>query len=226
MIVLEQVEKKYHRGKENEVTALTEINLTIEEGEMVVVTGSSGSGKSTLLHIMGGIDVADQGTYTLFGNKMEKKKEKELARLRNEMFGFVLQNYGLLEYRSVYDNLMVPTLMNKNIKKGQVKKRCKEVLEQVGMGQYLNRKVKELSGGQKQRVAVARALMNQPKIIFADEPTGALDSKNSIMLMEELKKLHEEGKTIVMVTHNEALLPYFKRKIVLKDGKIIQNKEL
>lgn len=224
MILLKNMEKKYDKGKANEVIALSDIHLQIKQGEMIAITGSSGSGKSTLLHMIGCIDVPDQGEYQLFGELVQQKKDKELARLRNHVFGFVLQNYGLIEYRTVYDNLIVPTLFHKEIKAFKIKKRCKEVLKQMGMESFLYRRVSELSGGEKQRIAVCRALMNSPDIILADEPTGALDSKNSIMLMEEFKKLNELGKTIIMVTHNNQLLNYFDRSIVLEDGRIINQK--
>lgn len=222
IIKLQHISKVYYQGAKNEVPALTDINLEISEGELVALIGKSGAGKSTLLHILGCLSIPTTGLYTFHGNIIDTKNQKELARLRNLEIGTVLQDFGLIEYRNVMDNVSIPLLFNPAIPKKIVRNLCIEALEKVDMAQYLNRPVWTLSGGEKQRIAIARALVNHPKVIFADEPTGSLDYYNTKVIMEIFHKLHEEHHTIVLVTHDMDIAKQCKRTVTVMDGKIVK----
>lgn len=201
------------------ITALDSVNLEINQGEFVAITGKSGSGKSTLMHILGLLDSPTSGEVILNGKNTDKYTEKELARLRNKEIGFVFQSFNLLQRTSALENVILP-LKYSDIPKDKWTKKATEMLKLVGLEDRMKNKSNELSGGQKQRVAIARALVNEPSIIFADEPTGNLDSKTGDEIVGLFTELNSQGKTIILVTHDEDLANVAKRKIVLVDGKI------
>ncbi len=184
MIELKYVTKSYYKGTSAQINALRNVSLRINKGEMVAVIGASGSGKSTLLNIMGCLDVPDEGECYLNGKQVNNLSQGKLSEIRNKQIGFVLQDFGLMLDRTVYRNLSYPLIFNSNIKSKQFKELSKKALESVGLSSRVNSKCIELSGGQKQRVAIARAIINDPDIILADEPTGALDTKTSQEIME------------------------------------------
>lgn len=221
-IELENIQKKYNIGKQSEVHALKGIDLRVEKGEMVSVMGVSGSGKSTLLHIIGCLDRSTSGIYLLEGEKVEIKSNSELAFIRNKKIGFVLQEFGLLLNRTVYDNVSIPLLFAA-ISFRHINKTVKSILEQLGIDDLIKRKVEQLSGGQKQRVAIARALVNNPDIILADEPSGSLDSGTMNEIMALFKDVNKSGKTVIIVTHDEQVSTFCSRNITIKDGKIQDN---
>ena len=225
MIKLENIGKKYVLSKDNCVTALDNISLEIEEGEFVAIVGKSGSGKSTLLNIMSCLDKEIQGQYILDDININKKKSKELAKIRNKYFGFIFQNFNLLQKLTAYENIEIP-LIYKRVPRKNRRKLIEEYAEKVGILDRLDHKPNELSGGQQQRVAIARALVTNPKIIMADEPTGALDEATGIQIMNILEELNQEGKTILLITHDMDLANRAKRKIVLSDGKIISDSKV
>ncbi len=219
MIRMENIVKIYNKGKKNEFLALDNINLEIEKGEMAAIVGKSGAGKSTLLHILSCMDRCDGGIYYLDGIEIGKFTEKQSARMRNEKIGIVMQDFALIENFTVYENVVLP--LEIAVRKKQSKKqRVLDVLKTVSMENYLNSKIGELSGGQKQRVAIARAIVNDPDIIFADEPTGALDSENTESIMQLFNYLNEKGKTVVLVTHDSYVSKQCKKIIEINDGKI------
>ena len=213
------VSKYYDLGDER-ITALNDVSLDVYPGEFVAIVGKSGSGKSTLMHILGLLDSPSSGTVILNGVDVTKYKEKDLARMRNKEIGFVFQFFNLLPRTTTTDNVMLP-LKYSTTPRSEWKKRATDMLVKVGLENRLNNKSNELSGGQKQRVAIARALVNEPSIIFADEPTGNLDSKTGDEIVKFFKELNEQGKTIILVTHDDDLAKVAKRQIVLKDGQII-----
>ncbi len=220
LIKLENINKIYeNEGVKTHV--LKNINLEIYPGEFVAIMGPSGSGKTTLMNIMGLLDRPTSGKYYLKGKEVSKLSDNELSKLRNENIGFVFQAFFLIPYLNVLDNVLLPMLYSS--KKLPFEKRALELLEKLGLKDRINFKPNQLSGGQKQRVAIARALLNDPEIILADEPTGQLDSKSSKAVMEIFKKLNKEGKTIILVTHDPFTASYAKRKIYLKDGKIVDS---
>ncbi len=225
MIRLIDVEKKYNEGQPNEVHALRGINLTIEQGEMIAIMGPSGSGKSTLLNIIGCMDTLTSGNYKLDDLWIEKQSQNKLAALRNKKFGFVLQDFGLLTDRSVEENIIVPLLFSKESLKKSTK-RIKPILESLGISELAKRQANQLSGGQSQRVAIARALVNEPDIILADEPTGALDTRTSSEVVEIFKQLNDQGKTIIIVTHNPGVAKACHKTYIIKDGMISREEEL
>ncbi|MDF3819738.1 ABC transporter permease [Leptospira sp. 96542] len=220
-IQLEQLSKFYKIGKER-FQVLKNISLTIHEGEFVAIMGASGSGKSTLLQILGLLDDADTGSYHLFGVNTRNQTNDFLADLRGTTIGFIFQQFHLLQKTNALNNVLLPTLYSLVNEPIQT---AKQLLEKVGLASRLEHAPNELSGGQQQRVAIARSLMNDPKIIFADEPTGNLDSKSKIDIMSELIRLHEEGRTIVMVTHEPEMAKYCERIIQFSDGEIISDKK-
>lgn len=221
MIEVKDIVKIYNKGQGNEFCALHEVSLKIEEQEMVAIVGKSGAGKSSLLHILGCIDSYDSGEYKLNGIIIKDLKDKELAKIRNEMIGIVMQDYALVEDLSVIENVLLPLDFSKTKIKNK-RERAKEVLEAVEMTDFINNPVKNLSGGQKQRVAIARAVVNKPKVLLADEPTGALDTKTSSEIMDLFKKLNQEGMTIVIITHDLYVADFCHRKVMIRDGKIVE----
>ena len=216
MIRMNKVTKEYGKH-ENCIRALSEIDFKVNRGEFVAITGSSGSGKTTLLNILGCMDRLTSGSYMING----RETASEQAKIRNQTFGFVMQNYALIDHFSVYKNVELPLKYARKIKSRET--RISELLKALNIEDKKNQITNSLSGGQKQRVAIARALVNDAEIILADEPTGALDTKNGIQVMEILSGLHRQGKTIIMVTHNPELLGYCSRTVKIEDGKIISD---
>ncbi|MCC0629505.1 MULTISPECIES: ABC transporter ATP-binding protein [unclassified Clostridioides] len=217
LIKLENIQKYYKVGKD-ELHVLKSLNLEIESGEFVMIMGKSGSGKTTLLNILGFLDVFDKGRYIFDGTNVTNLSENERSVFRNINIGFVFQQFNLIETLNVYQNVELPLIYNKTLKKSDREKIVKDKLDSVGLLDKLKQKPLQLSGGQQQRVAIARCLANDPQIIFADEPTGALDSETSREIMELLTKLNKQGKTIIMVTHDQDLTKYATKVIRLKDG--------
>lgn len=222
MMKLSDIKKVYGSGS-LQVSVLHGIDLEIADGEFVAIMGPSGSGKSTLMNIIGFLDNSTAGTYELNGEEIGTVKESKLAKLRNEHIGFVFQQFFLLPRLNALKNVESP-LSYANVPKRVRTERAKEMLEKVGLADRMTHLPNELSGGQKQRVAIARALVNDPTIILADEPTGALDSKTSAQIMDLLVELNTEGKTVIIVTHEEEIAAYADRIITLKDGLIIDDR--
>ena len=219
MLKLTNIIKKYNEGKPNEVEALRGVDLTVEKGEMIAIMGPSGSGKSTLLNIIGCMDTLTSGSYLCDGEEVASLSQKKLAALRNKKFGFVLQDFGLLADRSVEENVMVPLLFSKESLKSSTK-RIKPILENLGIADLAKRRANQLSGGQAQRVAIARALVNEPDVILADEPTGALDTHTSEDVVNIFKTLNQQGKTIIIVTHNPEVAKACDKTYIIRDGLI------
>ena len=214
---------KIFRTEEVETKALSEISLTINQGDFVSIMGPSGSGKSTLLNIIGLLDSASGGSYELLGQEMIGLKEKFKSKARKENIGFIFQNFNLIDELSVFDNIELPLIYN-NVPSSERKKKVEEISKILGISHRLKHYPQQLSGGQQQRVAVARALINDPAIILADEPTGNLDSKNGNEVMELLTDLHASGATILMVTHSDYDASFSQRTILMKDGVILSEK--
>lgn len=221
MLDLRNIHKSFFIGTPNEFEVLHGINLNVNEGEFVSIVGQSGSGKSTLMNIIGALDRPTDGEYTLDGIDIQKAKDQELSHLRNKKIGFVFQTYNLIARTSALKNVELP-MMYAGVGKIERTKRAKQLLEEVGMADRMHHKPDELSGGQKQRVAIARAMANDPAIILADEPTGALDSATGRLIMDIFHRLHEEqGKTIILITHSPELSQETQRILTLKDGTFI-----
>jgi len=223
MIEIKNLHKSYPMGKES-LHVLKGLDLHIKEGEFVSIMGSSGSGKSTLLNIVGLLDVHDDGEYYLNGDLIEKLNEKKAAVLRNKFLGFVFQSFNLITYKTALENVAMP-LYYKGVNRKERQKIALEYLEKVGLKEWANHLPSELSGGQKQRVAIARALVTKPKVILADEPTGALDSTTSHSVMEMLKEINAEGMTVFVITHEEEIAAETDRIVRLKDGVIISDEK-
>lgn len=221
MIEIKDLHKSYKIGK-NSLHVLKGINFSVKEGELVSIMGSSGSGKSTLLNILGILDEADQGTYHLDGVPIKNLNEKIAANYRNKFLGFIFQSFNLINYKSAIDNVALP-LLYQGMNRKDRNERSMAYLEKVGLADWAKHKPNELSGGQKQRVAIARALASDPKVLLADELTGALDTKTSYEIMDLIQGINDEGKTILVVTHEEDIAHMTKRIVNLKDGIIIDD---
>lgn len=219
LIELKDVYKIYHMGDED-VHALDGVSLTIDKGEFVAIVGQSGSGKSTAMNIIGCLDVPTHGTYRLNGRDVGKMNRNELAAIRNEMLGFIFQQYNLLPRLNLMENVEVP-LVYAGIGRAERHARAKEVLEQVGLGDKLRNRPNQLSGGQQQRVSIARALVRNPAVILADEPTGALDSHTGREVLGMLQQMHDEGHTVVLITHDNSIAVQADRIIRLEDGRVV-----
>ena len=221
VIRMENIVKTYYLGKPNELEILHGINLTVNKGEFVSIVGESGSGKSTLMNIIGVLDRQTQGDYYLEGQDVNGMSDEVRSAIRNRRIGFVFQNFNLLPRANALKNVMVPLLYGEEHSKNG-KEHAMEMLKMVGMEERADHRPNELSGGQKQRVAIARAMINDPAIILADEPTGALASKTGHMVMDLFHKLHEEqGQTIVLITHSQELAQETERIVTLLDGQIV-----
>ena len=211
---------KYYQMGDTTVKAADHISMKIEKGEFVAIVGQSGSGKSTCMNIIGCLDVPTQGTYLLNGRDVGKMNRNELAAIRNEMLGFIFQQYNLLPKLNLMENVEVP-LVYAGVSRAERHKRAKEVLEKVGLGDKLKNKPNQLSGGQQQRVSIARALVRNPPLILADEPTGALDSNTGREVLGMLQELHNEGHTVVLITHDNSIAVQAERIIRLEDGRVV-----
>ncbi|MDR6845655.1 ABC transporter ATP-binding protein [Flavobacterium granuli] len=222
MIQIKNLSKVF-RTEEVETMALSEVSLTINQGDFVSIMGPSGSGKSTLLNIVGLLDSATGGSYQLLNQEMIGLKEKEKSKARKENIGFIFQNFNLIDELSVYDNIELPLIYNK-VPSSDRKKKVEAIADRLGISHRLKHYPQQLSGGQQQRVAVARALINDPKIILADEPTGNLDSKSGNEVMELLTDLHANGATILMVTHSDYDASFSQKTVHMKDGVILSEK--
>jgi putative ABC transport system ATP-binding protein len=218
MINIQEVTKRYEMGS-NIVMALDGISLDIHEGEFVAIVGPSGSGKSTLMNIIGCLDIVTSGTYVLNQIPIQEYDQDELADIRNQQIGFIFQQFNLLPSFTAIENVMMPMTYAKVAKK-QRELKAAELLQTVGLGDRMDHKPTELSGGQQQRVSIARALANDPAIILADEPTGALDSKTGKEVLTLLKSLNSNGKTVIVITHDHEVAGFANRVITLKDGKV------
>jgi putative ABC transport system ATP-binding protein len=209
----------------NSLHVLKGINFEVEEGELVAIMGSSGSGKSTLLNILGMLDNADEGEYILDQVPIENLDETKAANYRNKFLGFVFQSFNLINYKTALENVSLP-LYYQGVKRKERQEVALDYLNRVGLKPWANHLPSELSGGQKQRVAIARAMASKPKVLLADEPTGALDTKTSYEVMELIQKINEEGKTILVVTHEPDIAHMCKRIVMLKDGVIVEDKKV
>lgn len=221
MIKIENLHKSYRTGSTS-LHVLKGLNLEIAEGELVSIMGSSGSGKSTLLNILGILDEADEGSYLLDGVPIKNLSEKKAAQYRNKFLGFIFQSFNLIGYKTALDNVALP-LYYQGMKRNERLDRAMNYLEKVGLADWANHLPNQLSGGQKQRIAIARALASSPKVLLADEPTGALDTKTSYEIMNLIQEINDEGKTILVVTHEEDIADMTKRIVNLRDGVIIND---
>lgn len=220
MLKIENLTKTYNYKKSNAFTALKDVSLEVEDGEMLAIIGKSGAGKSTLLHIIGCIDKFEKGSYIIDGTDVHSLSDNELAKIRNEKVGIVMQDFALIDEYSVIENVMIPLNFSKK-KLGKPKELAMKALERVGIANLAKKPVSKLSGGQKQRAAIARAIVNDPSFILADEPTGALDTKTSSEIMELFTELNKSGKTVIIITHDLTVADKCKRKIEISDGRII-----
>ncbi|EGR1044087.1 TPA: ABC transporter ATP-binding protein [Vibrio cholerae] len=221
LVELQQICKHYTSGQ-NVVKALDGVDLTIRHGEFLAILGPSGSGKSTLMNVLGCLDKPTAGRYQLDGHPVDSLSTRQLAAIRNQKIGFVFQSFNLLEYASALDNVALP-LVYAGVKAKDRRRRATELLTRVGLADRLDHKPNQLSGGQKQRVAIARALINQPQILLADEPTGALDSKSGAEIEALFNELHREGRTIIVVTHDNELAKRTKRIVTIRDGQVVSD---
>jgi putative ABC transport system ATP-binding protein len=227
LIKTENLCKVFSRGDE-EIRAIRDLNLSIESGEFISITGSSGSGKSTLLYILGLLDKPTSGRYYLQDNSVENLSDTQRAQLRNKFMGFVFQSFHLLPRATALRNVMMPLVYSTGtsgvLSEAAQRARATEALELVGLGDRMNHRPNELSGGQRQRVAIARAVVNNPKLIFADEPTGNLDSKSGRDILALFERLHAQGVTVLMVTHDPSIAERAHRQLVLKDGALAEDR--
>ena len=224
MINIKDLHKSYKMGS-NSLHVLKGINFSVSEGELVAIMGSSGSGKSTLLNIIGMLDNYDKGSYELDNILIKDLDETKAANYRNKFLGFVFQSFNLINYKSAVDNVILP-LYYQGIKRKEREKTALDYLDNVGLKNWASHLPSELSGGQKQRVAIARAMVSKPKVLLADEPTGALDSNTSSDVMSLIQKINNSGKTILVVTHEEDIAKMCKRIVKLKDGVIVEDKKI
>ena len=224
MINIKDLHKSYKMGS-NSLHVLKGINFSVSEGELVAIMGSSGSGKSTLLNIIGMLDNYDKGSYELDNILIKDLNETKAANYRNKFLGFVFQSFNLINYKSAVDNVILP-LYYQGIKRKEREKTALDYLDNVGLKNWASHLPSELSGGQKQRVAIARAMVSKPKVLLADEPTGALDSNTSTEVMSLIQKINNSGKTILVVTHEEDIAKMCKRIVKLKDGVIVEDKKI
>ena len=224
MINIKDLHKSYNMGS-NSLHVLKGINFSVSEGELVAIMGSSGSGKSTLLNIIGMLDNYDKGSYKLDNILIKDLNETKAANYRNKFLGFVFQSFNLINYKSAVDNVILP-LYYQGIKRKEREKTALDYLDNVGLKNWASHLPSELSGGQKQRVAIARAMVSKPKVLLADEPTGALDSSTSSDVMSIIQKINNSGKTILVVTHEEDIAKMCKRIVKLKDGVIVEDKKI
>lgn len=222
IIEMNDIIKRYYIGMPNELQILNGISINVKEGEFVSIVGASGSGKSTLMNIIGALDRATEGTYHLNGNDINSLSDKELSRIRNAEIGFVFQTFNLIPRTTALKNVELPMLYA-GVSRKERRDRAMELLKLVEMEERCTHQPNELSGGQKQRVAIARALSNNPSIILADEPTGALDTKTGHMVMDIFHKLHQAGKTIVLITHSPELASETQRIVTISDGSVISD---
>jgi putative ABC transport system ATP-binding protein len=227
LIDLKNIHKHFIMGEEN-IHALNDVNLSIHEGEFTSIVGTSGSGKSTLMNIIGLLDLPDSGDYILDGNNATLMSDDDLSRYRNQKIGFVFQSFNLLPKATALKNVEMPmqyaSAYNKNLTDDIIRKMALETLEKVGLGSRVNHLPNELSGGQRQRVAIARALVNNPKLLLADEPTGALDSKTTEEILQLFEELNRQGVTVVIVTHENHVALRCRRLLRMSDGKISEEK--
>ena len=224
MIRIKNLHKSYEMGS-NSLHVLKGIDFNVSEGELVAIMGSSGSGKSTLLNIIGMLDNYDMGSYELDNILIKNLDETKAANYRNKFLGFVFQSFNLINYKSAVENVVLP-LYYQGIKRKEREKIALEYLDNVGLKNWASHLPSELSGGQKQRVAIARAMVSKPKVLLADEPTGALDSKTSSEVMSLIQEINNSGKTILVVTHEEDIAKMCKRIVRLKDGVIVEDKKI
>ena len=222
MIEIKNLYKTYNYGKPNAFEALKDVSLTINDGEMVAIIGKSGAGKSTLMHILGCIDDFEKGQYIFTGKDISKVNEKKSAAIRNSEIGIVLQEFALMEQYTVVENVIMPLFFTpKSGRRSEKEKRALEILKRLEMDEYAHKKVNKLSGGQKQRVAIARAMINNPSVLLADEPTGALDVKTTDEIMKVFRNLNKNGTTVIIITHDMEVAGMCDRIIEISDGKII-----
>ena len=222
MIEIKNLYKTYNYGKPNAFEALKDVSLTINDGEMVTIIGKSGAGKSTLMHILGCIDDFEKGQYIFNGKDISKVNEKKSAAIRNSEIGIVLQEFALMEQYTVLENVIMPLFFTpKSGRRSEKEKRALEILKRLEMDEYAHKKVNKLSGGQKQRVAIARAMINNPSVLLADEPTGALDVKTTDEIMKVFRNLNKNGTTVIIITHDMEVAGMCDRIIEISDGKII-----
>lgn len=224
LVQLNSISKHYKNGEE-EVYALDGVDLTIHKGEFLSILGPSGSGKSTLMNVLGCLDKPTTGTYRLDNSDVSALSSTQLSAIRNSKIGFVFQSFNLLEYATALENVALP-LVYAGVNAKTRRAKATELLKRVGLGDRMNHKPNQLSGGQKQRVAIARALVNDPQIILADEPTGALDSKSGAEIEMLFNELHQDGCTLIIVTHDNALARRTKRILSIKDGKVVNDEKL
>ena len=222
MIEIKDLHKTYNYRKSNAFEALKGVSLDVEEGEMLAIIGKSGAGKSTLMHIIGCIDDFESGTYKIDGMDISGMKEGKKASVRNGKIGIVMQDFALVDDYTVRENVLIPVYFSKGSNRRNKKERAHEVIKSVGMEEFAGKPVKKLSGGQKQRVAIARALINNPSLILADEPTGALDSATSDDIMSVFEELNRQGRTIIIITHDKEVAARCKRVIEIRDGLIVK----
>ena len=224
MIKIKNLHKSYQMGK-NSLHVLKGIDFEVKEGELVAIMGSSGSGKSTLLNIVGMLDNYDEGSYELGEVLIKKMDETKAAKYRNKFLGFVFQSFNLINYKNALENVVLP-LYYQGVSRKEREEKALKYLDDVGLKEWATHLPTELSGGQKQRVAIARAMVGEPKVLLADEPTGALDSKTSKEVMDLIQKINKAGKTILVVTHEQDIVEMCSRIVKLKDGVIVEDKKI